>query len=53
MAACAFNPSLRDADTKWIPEMEATLIYRANSTTNMATQRNPVSENKPTAKRDQ
>lgn len=35
----------READ-RWIPEFEATLIYRLNSRTAQATQRKPVSKTK-------
>lgn len=39
------NPSTGGRD-RWIPEFEATLIYRLNSRTAQAIQRNPASKTK-------
>ena len=41
-----FNPSTREAEAGDLCEFEASLVYRASSTTARATQRNPVSKKK-------
>ena len=46
MGAYAFNPSIREAVAADLCESEANLVYRANSRTARATQRNPVLEKK-------
>jgi hypothetical protein len=40
----AFNPSTWEAESRWISEFEASLVYRVSSRTARATQRNPVSK---------
>jgi hypothetical protein len=48
--AHAFNPSTWEAEAGRISEFEASLVYKVNSRTASATQRNPVSKNQTKTK---
>jgi hypothetical protein len=41
--ADTFNPSTRQAESRWICEFKASLVYRVNSGTSKATQKSPAS----------
>jgi hypothetical protein len=41
-----FKNKILGGKGKWISEFEASLVYKENSRTDRATQRNPVSKNK-------
>jgi hypothetical protein len=46
VVAHAFNPSIQEAEARWISKFEASLVYKVSSRTARAIQRNPVSKNK-------
>jgi hypothetical protein len=46
MVAHAFNPSTREAEAGEFLSLRPSLVYKVNSRTARATQRNPVSEKK-------
>ena len=52
-AAHACNPSTLGGRGRQISKFEASLVYRVNSRTARATQRNPVSKNKSKTKNKQ
>ena len=51
VVAEAFNPSTEEAESGRSPEFEVSLVYRVNFSTDKATQKNPISEQKKKRRR--